>query len=57
VLSEVPALLSEISSARSERSELVHLCLSLTAYELALVPFELAIGANGFPGSGAPLFL
>ena len=57
VLSQVPALLSEISSARSERSELVHLRLSVAAYELALVPFELAIGSDGFPGSGSPLFL
>jgi hypothetical protein len=57
VLSQVPALLSEISSARRESSELVHLRLSVSAYELALVPFELAIGADGFPGSGSPLFL
>ena len=57
VLGHVPALLSEIASARSERSDLVHLRLAMTAYELALVPFEFAIGADGFPGSGAPLFL
>src|SRR5262245_36545539 len=57
VLSQVPALLSELSSARSEQSELVHLRLSVAAYELALVPFELAIGSDGFPGSGSPLFL
>jgi len=57
VLSEVPGLLSEISRARSDSSELVHLRLSVAAYELALVPFELAIGSDGFPGSGAPLFL
>lgn len=57
VLSQVPGLLSELSSARSEQSELVHLRLSVGANELALVPFELAIGHDGYPGSGSPLFL
>ena len=57
VLSQVPGLLSELSSARSEQSELVHLRLSVGAYELALVPFELAIGQDGYPGSGSPLLL
>src|SRR5262249_54068543 len=57
VFAQVPALLSEISNARSERSELVHLRLSVAAYELALVPFELVIGPDGYPGSGSPLFL
>jgi hypothetical protein len=55
VLSEVPGLLSEISRARG--GDLVHLRLSVTAYELALMPFELAVGPDGFPGSGAPLLL
>ena len=54
VFSRIPALLTELGNARSE---LVHLRLSITASELALVPFELAIGADGFPGSGSPLFL
>jgi hypothetical protein len=57
VLSQVPGLLSELSSARSEQSELVNLRLSVGANELALVPFELAIGQDGYPGSGSPLFL
>ena len=57
VLSQVPGLLSELSRARSEQSELVHLRLSVGANELALVPFELAIGHDGYPGSGSPLFL
>src|SRR5262245_5289327 len=57
VMSQVPALLSEISNARSERSELVHVRLSVAAYELALIPFELVIGPDGYPGSGSPLFL
>ena len=54
VFGQVPALLTELGNARSE---LVHLRLSITASELALVPFELAIGSDGFPGSGLPLFL
>lgn len=57
VLGQVPALLSEIGTATGTQSELVHLRLAMTAHELALVPFELAIGPDGFPGSGSPLFL
>ncbi len=29
----------------------------MSAFELALLPFEAAIAPNGFPGSGSPLFL
>jgi len=57
VLAQVPALFSEIGTAASNEDELVHLRLVTTAYELAMIPFELSIGADGFPGSGAPLFL
>jgi hypothetical protein len=57
VLGQVPALLSELGRARSDAANLVHLRLSLSAFELGLVPFELAIGPDGFPGSGSPLFL
>jgi hypothetical protein len=57
VLGRVPALVSEIANARAGGKGLVHLRLSLSAYELALVPFEFAIAPNGFPGSGSPLFL
>jgi len=57
VLSQVPGLLAEVSRARCDGGRIVHLRLSMTANELALVPFELAIGSDGFPGSGAPLFL
>lgn len=57
VLAQVPALLSEIGNARSEGGRLVHLRLSLSAFELGLVPFELAIAPDGFPQSGSPLFL
>jgi hypothetical protein len=57
VLGEVPALLSELGNARAERGKLVHFRLSLSAFELGLVPFEVAIAPDGFPGSGSPLFL
>ncbi|MGB5158013.1 CHAT domain-containing protein [Desulfobacterium sp. N47] len=54
---QVPALLAELGNNRAERGKLVHLRLSLSAFELGLVPFETAIAPNGFPGSGSPLFL
>ncbi|MBU1342739.1 MAG: CHAT domain-containing protein [Proteobacteria bacterium] len=54
---QVPALLSELGSARSDKKKLVHLRLSLSAFELGLIPFETAIAPDGFPGSGSPLFL
>jgi hypothetical protein len=57
VLAKVPALNAELRSARIEGRGLIHLRLSLSASELALVPFEFAIAPNGFPGSGSPLFL
>jgi hypothetical protein len=57
VLGQVPALLSELGNARSEGGRLVHLRLSLSAFELGLVPFEFAISPDGFPQSGSPLFL
>lgn len=57
VLGKVPALATQITNARTDGKGLVHLRLSLSAHELALVPFEFAIAPNGFPGSGSPLFL
>lgn len=57
VLSQIPALLSELGNASVAGGKLVHLRLSLSAFELGLIPFELAIGTDGFPGSGSPLFL
>lgn len=50
VLGQVPALLSELGNARAERGKLVHFRLSLSAFELGLVPFEVAIAPDGFPG-------
>ena len=53
----MPGLLSELGSVRSEGDPLVHLRLSLSAFELGMVPFETTIAPDGFPGSGSPLFL
>ena len=52
----VPTLISELALARCTGG-LIHLVLSMSALELGLVPFEFAIGADGFPASGSPLFL
>lgn len=57
VLGQVPALLSELGNAVGDSGRLVHLSLSLSAFELGLIPFEFAIGMDGFPSSGSPLFL
>jgi len=57
IFAEVPALISELGAAAADKSSLVHLSLSMSAFELGLLPFEAAIAADGFPGTGAPLFL
>jgi hypothetical protein len=57
VLGQVPALLSELGNAFTEDGRLVNLRLSLSAFELGMVPFEFAISPDGFPQSGSPLFL
>jgi len=57
VFSQVPALLSALGDAGGETGKLVHLSLSLSGFELGLIPFELAVSMDGFPGSGSPLFL
>jgi hypothetical protein len=57
VLAQVPSLVSELANARGSGSSLVHLRLAVSASELGMVPFEFAIGGDGFPASGSPLFL
>ena len=57
ILSQVPALISSMSSARCQENQLVHLRLATKAYEIALLPFELSIAKDGFPSPGSPLFL
>ncbi|MGR9086442.1 MAG: CHAT domain-containing protein [Gammaproteobacteria bacterium] len=57
ILGQIPALLSELGDTGGDNGALVHLALSLSAFELGLIPFELAVGVDGFPCSGSPLFL
>ncbi|MBK8814133.1 MAG: CHAT domain-containing protein [Methylococcaceae bacterium] len=57
VLSQVPALLTELGNAASEVGSFVHLNLVISALELGMIPFEATVAPNGFPGSGSPLFL
>jgi hypothetical protein len=57
ILGLIPALLAELGSVQPDRGQLVHLRLSLAAFELGFVPFETAIAPEGFPASGSPLLL
>lgn len=54
IIGQVPSLLSALCGAGNE---LVHLRLVLSPSELGMVPFEMAISPNAFPGSGTALFL
>jgi hypothetical protein len=56
-LGEIPALVSELRSARTETSRLVNIRLAISAYELGLVPFEATFAPADTYGSGAPLLL
>lgn len=56
VLGQIPSLLSTLCSSQLNR-KLNHIRLTLSANEMSLLPFELAIGTNGFPGAGSPLLL
>lgn len=57
VLGAVPGLIAELSRDNAEASGVLHLRLVLSASELALLPFELALAGNGMPGDGQPLAL
>lgn len=57
VLSAVPGLTAELSRDSNQGAGVLHLRLVLSASELALLPFELALAGNGFPGDGQPLAL
>jgi hypothetical protein len=56
-LGEIPALVSELRCARVEANRLVNIRLIISAYELALVPFEVTMAPADASGSGAPLLL
>jgi len=57
MLSTIPALVSELRSARNDSSRLVNLRLAISAYELGLVPFEATMAPADSSGSSAPLLL
>jgi CHAT domain-containing protein/tetratricopeptide repeat protein len=57
LLAGVPGLTAELSR-QSQRAEThTNLRLIVSASELALLPFELALAPNGFPGAGQQLLL
>lgn len=57
ILSSIPGLTAELNRHKEESNEVIHLRLVLSASELALLPFELVLAGNGFPGFGQPLLL
>lgn len=57
VLGQIPGLLATLCDSGQGHRSLNHLRLTLSANEMSLVPFEFAIGANGFPAPGSPLLL
>lgn len=57
LLSEIPGLTAESNKEDHEGSHLTHLRLIISASELALLPFELALSPNGLPGAGQHLLL
>lgn len=59
LLAKVPGLTADMnrSSTGAGEERITHLRLVLSASELALLPFELAVSPAGFPGAGQPLLL
>jgi hypothetical protein len=57
MLGQVPGLTAESSKQSSDVQPLTHLRLIISATELALLPFELALSPDGMPGAGQPLLL
>lgn len=57
ILGQVPGLIAELAEVRGEPPVQAHLRLVLSASELALLPFELALAPNGCPGAGQSLAL
>ena len=57
IFSRIPGLIRELGEHSGDNSEMTHLRLVLNAQELALLPLELIISPNGFPGAGQPLAL
>ena len=59
LLSNIPGLTAAINGQQSDADSepVTHLRLVLSAAELALLPFELALAPHGFPGAGQSLLL
>ena len=59
LLAQVPGLAAELnrSASNGPLSQPIHLRLVLSASELALLPFELALAPPTWPGAGQPLLL
>src|ERR1044072_576780 len=57
ILAAIPGLTAESNKEDRSEERLTHLRLIISASELALLPFELALSPNGLPGSGQPLLL
>ncbi|HEX8188236.1 MAG TPA: CHAT domain-containing protein [Pyrinomonadaceae bacterium] len=57
ILAEIPGLTAESNKGDEEGQHLTHLRLIISASELALLPFELALSPNGLPGAGQHLLL
>ncbi|GEO04983.1 hypothetical protein AAE02nite_26470 [Adhaeribacter aerolatus] len=57
LLGNIPGLTAESGKTNGSDENLTHLRLIISASELALLPFELALSPNGLPGSGQHLLL
>ncbi|MDQ3292341.1 MAG: CHAT domain-containing protein, partial [Bacteroidota bacterium] len=57
ILSYIPGLTAESGKDDDSDDNLTHLRLIISASELALLPFELALSPNGLPGAGQHLLL
>ena len=57
LLSAIPGLTAESNKQDQDGEHLTHLRLIISASELALLPFELALSPNGLPGAGQHLLL
>ncbi|HRI12794.1 MAG TPA: CHAT domain-containing protein [Verrucomicrobiota bacterium] len=58
LLARIPSLIAELTQrGKMAHGETLHLRMIVSASELALLPFELAISPNGFPGEARSLLL
>ncbi len=61
LLGKIPGLMADLNHGEGECRDIsdnvTHLRLILSASELALLPFELTLAPNGFPGAGQYLLL